>query len=272
MSVTDPTGKFEAHCSLHLFTRAVGAAAVLSDDFRLQVRKDGLSTLLVDNANVAMVGFHIPAGALASYEAKTEGEFCLDAKKLLGLLDLLHSVYPAEDRRIGLRTVPTEGVPGVGLEVSANGAACTFNALESRGVRKTAKLPPSEDYRGAATITGQELHWVCNVAEKFSEYLVLEVKKGMSDVLFIRAKGDDGRFEMVRTGLMLTGPVKAEEFKSAFSLDYLSDISTFLAKDPDGKFTLYIGNDYPLRIEGPLLHNVGTLRFLLAPRFESEGE
>jgi proliferating cell nuclear antigen len=56
--------------------------------------------------------------------------------------------------------------------------------------------------------------------------------------------------------------------RSLFSLDYLSSLAKGMRSGE--KLTLFLGNDYPVRIEFEILEANGSVAYLLAPRTEIE--
>src|SRR5206468_8228172 len=60
-----------------------------------------------------------------------------------------------------------------------------------------------------------------------------------------------------------------EAVRSLFPLDYFSNMVKAISSAPT--VTLYLGSDYPVKIEFKIAGGKGEVKFLLAPRIESEG-
>lgn len=268
MTVTDPAS-FSAVIPMPPLRRLFGAVAVLVDDFRLQIGTMGLSVSVTDGANVAAVEATLADEAMFSFDLRREGEVCVDAKKVKALLESVANIMPDPLGSVRVETRVVKEKPC--LDFEADNIYYSIPLEDPKGTRKNTSLPEMK-FQGAITIPASTLKRICDGAGAASDYLIFKTVPEAPDRLLVRTRGDDsGQFAVNLTGLRRFGEEK--EFKSIFSTDYLSDITHFLADDPGARVDLYLADEYPLRLDTALFSGKdGILRFLQAPRIETEAE
>src|SRR3989442_3750454 len=112
----------------------------------------------------------------------------------------------------------------------------------------------------------EELRQAIRASESISDHIAL---KACPEGLEIVSEGDtDNVSHMVPKDLLEELQVK-EAVRSLFPLDYFSNMVKAISSAPN--VTLYLGSDYPVKLEFKIAGGKGEVKYLLAPRIESDG-
>jgi len=84
----------------------------------------------------------------------------------------------------------------------------------------------------------------------------------------ILSEGDTDSVNLKLPKDMLDELVCKEKARSLFPLDYFANMIKAISTAPT--VTMYMGNDYPVRLEFDIAGGKGQVKYLLAPRIESE--
>jgi len=110
-----------------------------------------------------------------------------------------------------------------------------------------------------------ELRQAIRASESISDHIALKASPEGFEVV---SEGDtDNVSHMVPKDLLEEIQAK-EAVRSLFPLDYFSNMVKAISSAPT--VTLYLGSDYPVKMEFKIAGGKGEVRFLLAPRIESE--
>src|SRR2546430_4548046 len=124
---------------------------------------------------------------------------------------------------------------------------------------------PSLNLPAKLVVRTDELRQAIRASESISDHIAL---KASAEGFEIVSEGDaDNVSHMVPKDLLDELQAK-EAVRSLFPLDYFSNMVKAISSAPT--VTLYLGSDYPVKMEFKIAGGKGEVRFLLAPRIESE--
>src|SRR5213594_722209 len=110
------------------------------------------------------------------------------------------------------------------------------------------------------------LRQAIRASESISDHIALKASPEGFEVV---SEGDtDNVSHMVPKDLLEEIQAK-EAVRSLFPLDYFSNMVKAISSAPN--VTLYLGSDYPVKMEFKIAGGKGEVKFLLAPRIESDG-
>jgi len=102
-------------------------------------------------------------------------------------------------------------------------------------------------------------------SEAVSDHLALVVDK---DSFELFAEGDTDTVNLKLPKNLLVSLTVSSKCKSLFSIDYFSNmIKSVKGEDP---ISIQLGNDNPVKVEFDIADSKGHVKYLLAPRIESE--
>ncbi len=244
---------FKATIDANLLKDSIESLSVLVDEARFRISPEGIAVRAVDPANVAMVSFDLPASAFDGFEAD-DSEIGMDLTKVT---DILSVVDKNETILMELDDLSQK------LLIQAGGLSYTISLLDPSTIRAEPKIPQLE-LPAEVVLNGMDLRRAVKAAEKISDHMLLGVE---GDVFFMEAEGDTDRvrLEMPRDQLI---DLKPGDARSLFSLDYLSDIAKPASKS--NEVALSLGLDFPVKINFSIPNSDGEVKYLLAPRIESD--
>src|SRR3989454_3647640 len=124
---------------------------------------------------------------------------------------------------------------------------------------------PSLNLPAKVVVRTDELRQAIRASESISDHIALKASPEGFEVV---SEGDtDNVSHMVPKDLLEEIQAK-EAVRSLFPLDYFSNMVKAISSAPT--VTLYLGSDYPVKMEFKIAGGKGEVRFLLAPRIESE--
>jgi proliferating cell nuclear antigen len=244
---------FEAKLKAEVLKEMVDVVSTLVDEAKLNVGKDSVTIKAVDPAHVAMVDLSLDRGAFESYKAE-ETELGLDMDKMKEILRLAKSgevisITHDEDKN---RIVVTIG-----------------NTTRRMSLVDTAGMSdpkvPSLNLPAKLVVRTDELRQAIRASESVSDHIALKASPEGFEVV---SEGDtDTVSHMVPKDLLEELSAK-DAVRSLFPLDYFSNMVKAISTAPT--VALYLGTDYPVRMEFKIASGKGDVRYLLAPRIESE--
>src|SRR2546428_11604398 len=126
---------------------------------------------------------------------------------------------------------------------------------------------PSLNLPAKVVVRTDELRQAIRASESISDHIALKASPEGFEVV---SEGDtDNVSHMVPKDLLEEIQAK-EAVRSLFPLDYFSNMVKAISSAPN--VTLYLGSDYPGKMEFKIAGGKGEGKFLLAPRIESEGK
>jgi proliferating cell nuclear antigen len=111
----------------------------------------------------------------------------------------------------------------------------------------------------------EELRQGIRASESVSDHIALIATPDGFEIL---SEGDADSVNLKLPKDMLDELVCKEKARSLFPLDYFANMIKAISTAPT--VTMYMGNDYPVRLEFDIAGGKGQVKYLLAPRIESE--
>ena len=237
-----------------LLKESINALSTLLSEAVFKVTKSGLELRAMDAANVAMADMKLLASAFRTFEVDKEIEIALN---LSDLTSILKRVKGTESVTLELKDNQ--------LHIDIKGATKRSFNIPLLDIKQEQKIP-SLDFPVTIQIKTDAIEDGISDAEIVSDAVILEADP---DTFIMRAEGNGRKAELrIEKGNDSLIELKAKDhIKSIFPIDYLKKFikAAKLSKEA----TLYLGNEYPMRIDFKVMDKV-QLGFILAPRIESE--
>jgi len=238
-----------------LLKRGIDAVAQLITETTLNLSPDGISLTAMDPANVSLVDLKINKSAFEKYEIDKEQSIGISLEDLTQILKRAKADKPIE------LTLTKENR----LEIVINDKTKFDIPLLDLGSKPAKK--PNLDFAATIDFKTSLLDDAISDTEIVSDAIIFQTEK---DKLNIFAEGDGRKVESSfgKDEDNIIDIDSKESVKSMFPIDYLRKI-TKGTKMADSA-TLFLGKDYPLKIE--LKDDDGNfeLSYVLAPRIENE--
>ncbi len=244
---------FEAKLKADVLKEMVDVVSTLVDEAKLNVGKDSVTVKAVDPAHVAMVDLSLDRGAFESYKAE-DAELGLDMDKMKEILRLAKageviSVTHDEDKNR--------------LVVSVGNTTRRMSLVDTAGMSDP--KVPSLNLPAKLVVRTDELRQAIRASESVSDHIALKASPEGFEVV---SEGDtDTVSHMVPKDLLEELQAK-DAVRSLFPLDYFSNMVKAISTAPT--VALYLGTDYPVRMEFKIAGGKGEVKYLLAPRIESD--
>lgn len=243
---------FKVSIKSDILKPSIEAVYMLVNEAKLKISADGISIAAVDQSNVAMVEFNLSKDAFEEYEA-TDGEIGIDLPKFSSILEM-----SSQD----IITIVLDEVNHK-LIFIFGGLTYTLSLLDPSSIKKEPRMPHLE-LPATVIVNGEELKRAIKASQKVSDYMFFGIK---DDCFIMGANGDTDSviIELQKNQIVdLTGT----NSRSLFSLDYLGSLSKIVSSCP--KTILNIGTNLPLKVEIGIAEGKGTVRYIIAPRVESD--
>ena len=236
----------------------VGTMVNLIEEAAFKFAPDGVKMKAMDPSHVALVDFELPSSAFAEYSVKQPVTLGINLVEM----DKVVSRAKADDELV------------LELDEKLNRLAMIFKGASTRrlslpliDVREAELQEPKIQFGATAEILAGVIQDGIKDAELISDNVRFELNE---NGFFITADGDKGSTEL-KLGKGDKGLVKLsvkEPARAMFNIKYLTDM-TKAASSAD-VIKVGLGNNLPIQLDFPIAGGVGKLRFLLAPRVESE--
>ncbi len=223
----------------------------LVSEAKFEMSSEGMSVKAVDPAHVAMIVLDVSRDAFMEYEAEDE-ELGVDLDKVKDILKLASS--------------------GDLVEISKDGNRLTFligNLTRSMPLIDTSALSvpkvPNLVLPAKVVVPLSEFAHGIKAAESISDNITLRITPTEFE-MFTQGDEDSARLSIPRD--MLKELSCEEPVKSMYPVDYL--LKLVKAMESADYLTIYLGTDYPIKIEFDVATGKGKGYYLLAPRIEGE--
>jgi proliferating cell nuclear antigen len=225
----------------------------LVQEARVDFKADGISAKVMDPARVAMISVDIKNGAFQEYSVDGDESLGLDIDKMRNFLKLS-----------GASDIIDFKYDGKKISMKLNNLSAGIPIIDPSALT-TPKIPTIEPQNKIVTDLNL-LSTGIKAAEGISEVVTFNIK---SDELRIYAKGEteSETTELTIPKNMAKEFIYSSDAKSSFALEYLTKFMRALESTEE--VSIAIGNDYPLRMEAPILNGKGKVTFLIAPRIEN---
>ncbi len=244
---------FEARLKADVLKEMVDVVSTLVDEAKLNVGKDSITVKAVDPAHVAMVDLSLDRGAFESYKAE-ETELGLDMDKMKEILRLA---------KAGEIIALTHDEDKNRLVVNVGNTTRRMSLVDTAGMSDP--KVPSLNLPAKLVVRTDELRQAIRASESVSDHIALKASPEGFEVV---SEGDtDTVSHMVPKDLLEELQAK-DAVRSLFPLDYFSNMVKAIGTA--NTVVLYLGTDYPVKMEFKIAGGKGEVKYLLAPRIESD--
>ena len=244
---------FEAKLKAEVLKEVVDVVSTLVDEAKFNIGKDSVTIKAVDPAHVAMVDLSLDRGAFENFKAD-ETELGIDMDKMKEILRLAKSgevisINHDEDKNR--------------LIVAVGNTTRRMSLVDTAGMSDP--KVPSLNLPAKLIVRTDELRQAIRASESVSDHIAL---KASPEGFEIVSEGDTDTVSHMVPKDMLEELQAKDAVRSLFPLDYFSNMVKAISSAPT--VALYLGTDYPVKMEFKIAAGKGEVKYLLAPRIESE--
>jgi len=244
---------FEAKLKAEVLKEVVDVVSTLVDEAKFNIGKDSVTIKAVDPAHVAMVDLSLDRGAFENFKAD-ETELGIDMDKMKEILRLAKSgevisINHDEDKNR--------------LIVAVGNTTRRMSLVDTAGMSDP--KVPSLNLPAKLVVRTDELRQAIRASESVSDHIAL---KASPEGFEIVSEGDTDTVSHMVPKDMLEELQAKDAVRSLFPLDYFSNMVKAISSAPT--VALYLGTDYPVKMEFKIAAGKGEVKYLLAPRIESE--
>ena len=243
---------FDAKVKSDVLKEVIDVVSTLVDEAKVTAGKDGLTVKAVDPAHVAMVDLTLDRGAFEAYKAD-DVELGLDMDKMKEVLRLSRAgevlaIDHEEDKNR--------------LTVHVGNITRRMSLVDTAGMSDP--KVPNLNLPAKVKVRTEELRQGIRASESVSDHIALIATPDGFEIL---SEGDTDSANLKLPKDMLDELVCKDKVRSLFPLDYFSNMVKAIGSAPT--VTMYMGSDYPVRMEFDIAGGKGQVKYLLAPRIES---
>ncbi len=241
---------FKLRIKMENLRELVEVVSTLVSEVKLSISKDGLEAKAVDPSHVAMLVLKLQKGIFEEFTGEPT-EIGVDVEKLKEVLRL--------------------SKPGDVLELQFDGKRLVANVgrltrqmavVDPAGI--TDPKVPNVNPPASVTVKTEEMRQGIRGSESFTDHVTLSLEP---EAFTMHSEGDTDRLDLRLPKESLTRLDVKEPVKSMYPLDFFSAMVKSIASEDA---TLFVGNEYPLKIEFAMGAGRGEGRYLLAPRVEED--
>jgi proliferating cell nuclear antigen len=244
---------FKAEIKADTLKGIVNVISTLVDEVKFMIDTDGIGMKAVDPAHVAMIEVEVGKGAFESYSAERT-DIGIDLDKVKEVLKL---ASPGD-------IISMEQDESHGRIVFRVGNITRRMNLVDTSSMSDPKVPQLW-VQAKVDIVVSELQKGIKAAETISDHIALSADAGSFE---LSSEGDTDAANLRLEKNKLIGIEAKSKVCSRFPLDYFSNLVKAVPADTNVRIEL--DNDYPVKIAFDLAGGNGTVRYLLAPRIESD--
>ena len=244
---------FEAKVKSDVLKEVIDVVSTLVDEAKFSAGKEALVVKAVDPAHVAMVDLTLDRSAFEAYKAD-DVELGLDMDKMREVLKL---------SRAGEVLALTHEEDKNRLVAYVGNITRRMSLVDTAGMSDP--KVPTLNLPARVKVRTEELRQGIRASESVSDHIALIATPDGFEIL---SEGDTDSANLKLPKDMLDELACKEKVRSLFPLDYFSNMIKAISTAPT--VTMYMGNDYPVRLEFDIAGGKGQVKYLLAPRIESE--
>ena len=248
---------FKGRIDASTLRECVDAVLAVVDEARLKIGESAWKVRAVDPANVALVDLELGKEAFSEFSSAEKEQKEKGQEFVVGVpFDKLREVLRWCKDEVALSIEEDK------MMIVSDAYTFTLNLLSADAVRKEPKMP-SLNFSTKVAMDAAEFNKVLKAAEKISDMIAIGVQNGS---FFVEAEGDmeTMRYSLHKDELM---HLSGSDCRSLFSLEYLAAMAKGISSET---LTLFIGTDYPLKMEFEIADGNGKVVYMLAPRIEAE--
>ncbi|MFQ5884869.1 MAG: proliferating cell nuclear antigen (pcna) [Thermoplasmata archaeon] len=244
---------FNAKAKSEVLKELIDVVSTLVDEVKFNIGKSGIAVKAVDPAHVAMVDLTLEKGAFEEYKGN-ETELGIDINKMREVLRLARageivSMEHDEDKNR--------------LIMSVGNIVRRMSLVDTAGMSDP--KVPNLDLPAKLSVRTDELRQGIRASESVSDHIALISSPDGFEMI---SEGDTDSVNLKLPKDLLEELDCKETVRSLFPLDYFSNM--IKAVSSAESITMHLGNDYPVRMEFEIAAGKGAVKYLLAPRIESE--
>ena len=244
---------FEAKVKSDVLREVIDVVSTLVDEAKFSAGKEALVVKAVAPAHVAMVDLTLDRSAFEAYKAD-DVELGLDMDKMREVLKL---------SRAGEVLALTHEEDKNRLVAYVGNITRRMSLVDTAGMSDP--KVPTLNLPARVKVRTEELRQGIRASESVSDHIALIATPDGFEIL---SEGDTDSANLKLPKDMLDELACKEKVRSLFPLDYFSNMIKAISTAPT--VTMYMGNDYPVRLEFDIAGGKGQVKYLLAPRIESE--
>ena len=244
---------FKAEIRSDTLKGIVNVISTLVDEVKFSVDAEGIGLKAVDPAHVAMIEVYIGKGAFESYSAEPT-EIGVDLDKVKEVLKLAVSgdvISMEQDESHGR------------LIFKVGNITRRMNLVDTSSMSDP--KVPQLSLQAKIEIVVAELQKGIRAAETISDHIALTADEEFFE---LSSEGDTDSASLRLDKSKLKAIEAKAKVCSLFPLDYFSNLVKAVPSETTVKIEL--DNDYPVKIGFDLADGNGSVRYLLAPRIESD--
>ena len=229
----------------------VEVVSTLVSEVKFSISKDGIEAKAVDPSHVAMLVLKLQKGIFEEFTGEPT-EVGVDVEKLKEVLrlskpgDVIDLQFDGKNRLIA----------------SVGRLTRQMAVVDPAGI--TDPKVPNVNPPASVTVKTEEMRQGIRGSESFTDHVTLSLEP---DAFTMHSEGDTDRLDLKLPKDSLSRLDVKEPVKSMYPLDFFSAMVKSIAAE---EATLYVGNEYPLKIEFAMGTGRGEGRYLLAPRVEED--
>ena len=222
----------------------------LVEDCRLTFKQDGLFISVVDASHVCFISVEIPSEQFSTYEVEGNVIIPLEIAKLNAMLKLAKKnpvtmVWGDDETDKGLVRFEVGGIVREATLLHAD----TVKSIDAPDINPPVKFQ----------ITSDAFNLGISAISDVSDLMKIGWIEG-NPLMASASKGDKVNYTITEDVEVVDG--SDEDMHTLFSCEYLKRVTKGLGQHA----TVFIGNDYPLRVESK--NNGCSMTWMLAPRIE----
>ncbi len=254
------TSMFKARIRTEVLRELVEVVSTLVSEVKLTVSKDGIEVKAVDPSHVAMLVLKLDGTAFEEFTGETT-TIGVDMEKLKDVLrlskpgDVLDLQYDGGKSR---------------LVVKVGKVTRHMSVIDPAGMAEP--KVPNVSPPALAVVRMEEIRQGIRGSESIADHVTIQVEP---EQFSLSSEGETDRVDLHLTkgaggkdGSGLSKLEAKEVVKSMYPLDFFSAMMKSITSADE--VTLYVGNEYPLKVEFSVAGGKGSGRFLLAPRVEED--
>lgn len=243
---------FEAKIKADTLREIIGVVSTLVEEIKLNIESDGMALRAVDPAHVAMVDLQLKAGAFEELKAD-KCELGIDIDKLKEVLKLA---------KVGDILTMKHDEDKNKLIITVENITRRMSLVDTTGMSDP--KVPNLNLSAKVKLKTSELSQGIRASESVSDHISIQVSH---DGFELKSEGDTDSVELKLPKDLLEEVETKDTVKSLYSLEYFSNMIRSVGS---AEFvTMFLGNNYPIRIEFDIAGNEGHVVYLLAPRLEN---
>ncbi len=243
---------FQARARAEILKEVVNVVSTLVDEAKFTVNADGLTLRAVDPAHIAMVDLTLGKEAFEEFKAD-ESEIGIDIDKLSQFLKLAKA-----DDMVDLKHDEDKRK----LKIMVGDITRHMSLIDTTGMSDP-KVPNLE-LPASVTVRADDLMQGIRASETVSDHIALVANP---DGFEMSCEGDMDQVHWRKAKKDLGALEAPSGVRSLFPLEYFSNMLKSVSSG--SPVTMHLGSDYPVKMEFKIAGEKGEVRYLLAPRIES---